>query len=99
MVAVIYARYSSEKQTYQSIEGQLKVCYKFSEDNGYSILREYIDEAQTGKTDDRIQFRKMLADSKKGSFDTVIVYAFDRFGRNVLQSLLYYSAIRPLAYY
>ena len=29
--AVIYARYSSEKQNEQSIEGQLSVCYKFAE--------------------------------------------------------------------
>ena len=27
--AVIYARYSSDKQTEQSIEGQLRVCYEF----------------------------------------------------------------------
>ena len=30
----------------------------------------------------------MLTDSRKKQFDTVIVYAFDRFGRNILQSLL-----------
>jgi len=89
--AVIYARYSSEKQTYQSIEGQLKVCYKYAEDNKYTVLPEpyiYIDEAQSGKTDKRDNFRRMLNDSKKKLFDTVIVYAFDRFGRNILQSLL-----------
>lgn len=27
---VIYARYSSERQTEQSIEGQLRVCYEFA---------------------------------------------------------------------
>ena len=87
MVAVIYARYSDSKQTEQSIEGQLKVCHKYSEDNEYTVLREYIDRAQSGKTDDRIQFRKMLEDSKKKQFDIVIVYALDRFGRNLLQAL------------
>ena len=88
MVAVIYARYSDSKQTEQSIEGQLKVCYKYCEANGYTVLQEYIDRAKTGKTDNRTQFRKMLADSKKKQFETVVVYAIDRFGRNVLQSLL-----------
>jgi len=90
-VAVIYARYSDSKQTYQSIEGQLKVCNKFAEDNKYTVLGEpyiYIDEATTGKTDDRKNLKRMLKDSKKKLFDTVIVYAFDRFGRNILQSLL-----------
>lgn len=88
MAAVIYARYSDSKQTEQSIEGQLKVCYKYCETNGYNVVQEYIDRAQSGKTDNRIQFRKMLADSKKKQFDTVVVYAIDRFGRNLLQSLL-----------
>jgi DNA invertase Pin-like site-specific DNA recombinase len=41
-IAVIYARYSDSKQTEQSIEGQLKVCHKYAESNGYAILNEYI---------------------------------------------------------
>lgn len=87
MIAVIYARYSDSKQTEQSIEGQLKVCTKYAETNGYTVLQEYIDRAQSGKTDDRIQFRKMLQDSKKNQFDAVIVYALDRFGRNSNQTV------------
>lgn len=31
MNAVIYARYSSERQTEQSIEGQLRECHEFAE--------------------------------------------------------------------
>lgn len=87
MVAVIYARYSDSKQTEQSIEGQLKVCNEYARTHGYTILQEYIDRAQSGKTDQRTQFRRMLADSKKKQFDAVIVYAINRFGRNTRQSL------------
>jgi len=36
--AVIYARYSSDKQTEQSIEGQVRECKKFAEAKGYSII-------------------------------------------------------------
>ena len=36
--AVIYARYSSEKQTEQSIEGQLSVCYKYAQDKDYQVV-------------------------------------------------------------
>ncbi len=36
--AVIYARYSCEKQTEQSIEGQLRVCNEFVERNGYTTI-------------------------------------------------------------
>ena len=36
--AVIYARYSSDSQTEQSIEGQLRVCKEYSEKNGLVII-------------------------------------------------------------
>lgn len=87
MLAAIYARYSDSKQTEQSIEGQLKVCHNYATQNGHTVVHEYIDRALTGRNDDRVQFRKMLADSKKQQFDCVIVYALDRFGRNMLQAL------------
>jgi hypothetical protein len=42
---VIYARYSSNTQSEQSIEGQLKVCYEYAERNGYKVIAEYIGRA------------------------------------------------------
>ena len=81
--AVIYARYSSERQTEQSIEGQLRVCYDFAKKNDLVIVDEYIDRATTGTNDNRAAFQRMLADSdKKSAWDVVLVYALDRFGRN-----------------
>ena len=44
---VIYARYSSDRQTEQSIEGQLRVCYEFAARNDLNIVHEYIDRAMT----------------------------------------------------
>lgn len=37
--AVIYARYSSDTQTEQSIEGQLRVCNEYAKNNDILILR------------------------------------------------------------
>ena len=48
MNTVVYARFSSYSQREQSIESQLKTCYKFAADNGYTIIDEYIDRAQRG---------------------------------------------------
>ena len=39
MKAVIYARYSSDSQREESIEGQLRKCTAFAEKNGITILR------------------------------------------------------------
>ena len=65
MNVVIYARYSSERQTEQSIEGQLKECYEYARRNGYSIVGEYIDRAISGTTDHRPEFLRMIADGDK----------------------------------
>lgn len=87
--AVIYARYSSDKQTEQSIDGQIRECQKFAESKGYSIIGEYIDRALTGKVDKRPDFQRMVKDSAKGLFDYVIVYQLDRFARNRYDSAHY----------
>ena len=84
--AVIYARYSSNSQTEQSIEGQLTVCQKYALDNGLHIVETYIDRAMTGTNDNRAAFQKMLADSEKNTkWEIVLVYALDRFGRNATE--------------
>jgi len=80
--AVIYARYSSHAQNEQSIEGQLKVCYDYAKQHGYNVIEEYIDRALSGKTDNRPDFQRMIADSAKRQFQYVIIYQFDRFARN-----------------
>ena len=71
--AVIYARYSCDKQSEQSIEGQIHVINDFSVRNGYTIVSSYIDRAKSAKTANRPQFLQMISDSTKGLFDFVLV--------------------------
>lgn len=80
--AVIYARYSSDRQTEQSIEGQLRVCNEYAKNNDILVLRTYIDRAMTGTNDNRPDFLQMIEDSKKHDFSIVLVYKLDRFSRN-----------------
>ena len=49
--AVIYARYSSNSQTEQSIEGQLRVCQQYAQNNDLFVVDTYIDRAMTGTND------------------------------------------------
>ena len=79
---VIYARYSSERQTEQSIEGQLRDCNEYAEKNDIRIVDTYIDRAMTGTNDKRTEFQRMLKDSALKAWDYVLVYKLDRFGRN-----------------
>ena len=89
MNAVIYARYSSDKQTENSIDGQLRACQQYAEQHGYSIVGEYIDRAMSGTNDNRPEFQRMIEDSAKQQFAFIIVYRFDRFSRNRYDSAIY----------
>ena len=46
--AVIYARYSSDSQSEQSVDGQLRVCKEYAERENIKIVDTYIDRAMTG---------------------------------------------------
>jgi site-specific DNA recombinase len=94
MKAVIYARYSSDSQREESIEGQLRECTAFVEKNGITILRHYIDRAYSAKTDNRPEFQNMIKDSGKKLFDIVIVWKLDRFARNRYDSARYKSILK-----
>ncbi|MGN1090161.1 MAG: recombinase family protein, partial [Huintestinicola sp.] len=80
--AVIYARYSSDKQSEQSIEGQLYDCYNYAKANDITVIGEYIDRAMTGRNDDRPDFQRMIKDSAKHTFELVLVWKLDRFARS-----------------
>ena len=94
MKAVIYARYSSDSQREESIEGQLRECTAFAEKNGITVLRHYIDRAYSAKTDNRPEFQNMIKDSGKRLFDIVIVWKLDRFARNRYDSARYKAALK-----
>jgi len=81
--AVIYARYSQgANQREESIEGQLRECTEYAEKNDIKIIGTYCDRKISGRTDNRTEFQRMLKDSEKQIFDTIIVWKIDRFGRN-----------------
>ena len=71
--AAIYARYSSDNQTEQSIEGQLRVCEEFAQRNNILILDTYIDRAMTGTNDNRPDFQRMIKDSADKHWDFILV--------------------------
>ena len=94
MKGVIYARYSSDNQREESIEGQLRECKAFAEKNDIQIIETYIDRALSAKTDNRPAFQKMISDSAKGQFDVVIVWKLDRFARNRYDSAHYKAILK-----
>lgn len=94
MTGVIYARYSSDNQREESIEGQLRECQAFAKKNDITLLEPYIDRALSAKTDNRPNFLKMIKDSATKRFDVVIVWKLDRFSRNRFDSAHYKNILR-----
>jgi len=94
MTAVIYARYSSDNQREESIEGQIRECTAYAEKNDITLVKHYIDRAISAKTDNRPQFQQMIKDSDKKLFDIVLVWKLDRFARNRYDSARYKTQLK-----
>ena len=89
MTGVIYARYSSDNQREESIEGQLRECMAYAERNGITVIGNYIDRAMSARTADRPDFQRMINDSEKKLFDVILVWKLDRFSRDRYDSATY----------
>jgi len=87
--AVIYARYSSQGQNEQTIEGQIRKCTEYAAAQKLKVVNIYIDKGKTGTDVNRPQFQKMIVDAATGAFNYVIVYMLDRFARNRYYSTVY----------
>ena len=96
MDVVLYMRYSSDKQTEQSIEGQEHVCMDFCRREGYNVVGKYIDRATSAfkDTEKRLEFNRMIKDSEKQQWQAVVVYKLDRFARNRYDAATYKAKLK-----
>lgn len=97
MKVAIYARVSSEKQdTDLSISAQLKALRDYAQRNGHQVVREFIDEAESGRTTARPAFREMvsLARRPQKPFHAILVWKFSRFARSREDSIVYKTMLR-----
>ena len=72
MKGVIYARYSSDNQREESIEGQIRECKAFADKNGIDIIEIYIDRALSAKTDNRPDFQRLIKESGSKKFEQTL---------------------------
>ena len=94
MNAVIYARYSSDSQREESIEGQIRECTEYAKRNGITILGTYIDRALSARSADRPEFQRMIKDAEKELFEIVLVWKLDRFSRDRYDSAHYKHVLK-----
>lgn len=96
MNAVIYARFSSDRQREESIEGQIRECRAYADKNGLTVIDTYIDRAKSASkdTEKREDFLRMIRDSSRRLFDTVLVWKLDRFARSRFDSAHYKNILK-----
>jgi DNA invertase Pin-like site-specific DNA recombinase len=79
--AALYARVSTLDKG-QNPETQLSAMRDFAALRGFDIVDDYVDRGWSGSKDRRPQLDRLMSDAKKGRFDAVLVWRFDRFGRS-----------------
>ena len=95
--AALYARVSSDRQDVDlSVSAQLRALKDYAGANGYSVAREYVDEAESGLVADRPQFREMIEEGSKpkAPFDVILVWKFSRFTRKREHAVAFKSMLR-----
>ena len=95
--AALYARVSSDRQDVDlSVSAQLRALRDYARANGYSVAREYVDEAESGRVADRPQFREMIEEGSqpKAPFEIILVWKFSRFTRKREHAVAFKSMLR-----
>ena len=95
--AALYARVSSDRQDVDlSVAAQLRALRDYAEKNGYMVVREYVDEAESGRIADRPQFQKMLdaAGKPEAPFKEILVWKFSRFTRKREHAVAFKAMLR-----
>jgi site-specific DNA recombinase len=77
MKVAIYCRVSTDNQ---ELEQQIQACKKFCEYKQFEYI--LFAEVGSGKNFKRIRFLNLLERVRNGEFDAIVVFRFDRLGRN-----------------
>ena len=97
MNVALYARVSSERQEVDlSISSQLRALREYSLRHDFQIVREFVEEAESGRTANRPAFQEMISLARRRPlpFQAILVWKFSRFSRNREDSIIYKSLLR-----
>ena len=103
--AALYARVSSDRQDVDlSVSAQMRALRDYADKNDYKVVREYVDEAESGRVMNRPEFRRMIDEAKKtkAPFNEILVWKFSRFTRKrehavALKSMLRRQGVRVVS--
>jgi DNA invertase Pin-like site-specific DNA recombinase len=102
VVAAIYARVSSSGQLGRgddedgdgySIPAQVKACEREAEARGATVLKPYIERAESARSDDRPVLQQMMRELPARGVRYLIVHKVDRLARNRLDDAVLYERL------
>jgi DNA invertase Pin-like site-specific DNA recombinase len=67
----------------QDPEMQLSELREYASRRGWTITSEYVDQGVSGSKEWRPQLNQLMADAHRRTFDAVLVWKIDRFGRSL----------------
>ena len=85
MKAVVYTRFSSDRQREASSEDQARNCRRRAESEGWRIGEHYRDEGISGSTADRPGYKAMLRAAQAREFDVLLVDDLSRLSRDQIE--------------
>lgn len=85
MLAALYARYSTDKQSEASIVDQLRVCERLAERHGFTISARFSDAAISGGTSQRPAYQAMLEAARRGELGVIVAEDTSRLWRNLAE--------------
>ena len=96
--ADIYLRLSVEEANNGesgSIINQRNIIKQYCEDNGITIVREFVDDGFSGSNFERPGFKSLLSHIETGFVNTVITKDLSRLGRDMTESSFYAEKFFP----
>ncbi len=97
MKVALYARVSSDRQDVDlSISAQLKALREYALRNGHQMVKEFVDEAETGRTTARPAFKEMISFARRSNkpFGQILVWKYSRFARSRKDSIVYKAMLK-----
>lgn len=82
--AVAYTRVSTKEQAdnNQSLTTQSNHIHNYAQRHKIQIVQQFGGTYESARTDERKEFKQMMAYVKKHNIGLILVYSFDRFSRS-----------------
>ncbi|WP_416045225.1 recombinase family protein [Caenispirillum bisanense] len=91
--AAIYARYSSDLQSANSIDDQVAQCREYCARMGWTVVAEYADPATSGRGKVRPEYERMKAETDRNAYDVVVADTLARFDRQPSRLQAWYERL------